>query len=58
MLFVNAGYENWPGIGNRDLSDRVLDRIRPHLSAVFESPEAFIAANDRQALSPAISEEG
>lgn len=45
MLFLNSGYENWPGIGNRDLPDRTRERLCPHLALVFESEDDFIAAN-------------
>lgn len=45
MLFINSGYDTWPGTGNRELSQRILDRLSPHLGMVFDDEESFIAAN-------------
>ena len=45
MMFLNSGYDTWPGIGNRELPDIVLDRIRPALSMAWDSEDDFIAAN-------------
>lgn len=44
--FLNGGYDTWPGIDNdEDLGERLALQI--DLSACWDSPEDFIAANER-----------
>jgi hypothetical protein len=40
-MFLNGGYDTWPGTGNRELT---ADYSAAQ-AAAFESPEAFIEAN-------------
>jgi hypothetical protein len=48
-MFLNAGYDTWPGIGN---SERIANRIASRmgdagLAMAFENDEEFFAANER-----------
>jgi hypothetical protein len=46
-MFLNAGYDTWPGIGNRELPESWLRKLLPNLHMAFENDEAFFAANER-----------
>ena len=45
MMFLNEGYDAWPGIDNRELREATLDRLRPNLRLAWDSEAAFIEAN-------------
>ncbi len=46
LMLVNEGYNTWPGIGNRDLSEKYVERLAPNLHRAFACTEDFLAAND------------
>lgn len=46
LMFLNAGYETWPGVDNRELPERWLKRLTPNAHLAFENEEAFFAANE------------
>jgi hypothetical protein len=45
LMFLNEGYETWPGIDNRDLPEGWLNRLLPNLDAAFACAEDFFEAN-------------
>ncbi len=48
-MFINGGEDCWPGVDNDDeLVERLVDQLVDAFPLVFESEEAFIAANDTQ----------
>ena len=56
IMFLNGGYESWPGIGNRDLPDRVVDRLTANANLAFANVEQFVCANRRPSADDALRE--
>jgi hypothetical protein len=46
LMFLNEGYDTWPGIDNRELSAKLVERLAPNLHMAFACAEDFFEAND------------
>jgi hypothetical protein len=53
LMFLNAGYDTWPGIDNRELSSAFVERLAPNLRLAFENEDAFFEANETLPEPPA-----
>jgi hypothetical protein len=46
LMFLNAGYDTWPGIDNRELPESWIRKLEPNLHLAFKNEEAFFDANE------------
>lgn len=46
LMFLNAGYDTWPGIDNRELPESWLRKLEPNLGLAFANEEDFFDANE------------
>jgi hypothetical protein len=50
LMFLNEGYETWPGIDNRDLPQSWLEKLLPNLDTAIACAEDFYEANEASAI--------
>jgi hypothetical protein len=46
LMFLNEGYDTWPGIDNRELPASWLKKLEPNLRLAFLNSEQFFDANE------------
>lgn len=47
IMFLNAGYDTWPGVDNRDLPEKYREKLAANWRLAFQDEEAFYAANEK-----------